>query len=446
MSLGALSREAHEVLAVAMNRIGGKSNSGEGGEDPARFNVLNDIDENTQSATLPFIKGLENGDTACSANKQIASGRFGVTPEYLRSGKQLEIKMAQGAKPGEGGQLPGPKVDSYIAKLRNSKPGVALISPPPHHDIYSIEDLAQLIHDLHQVHPKAKVSVKLVSEIGIGTIAAGVSKANADVIQISGHDGGTGASPLSSIKHAGLPWELGVAEVHKSLLENNLRERVILRTDGGLKTGWDVVIAALLGAEEYGFGSVAMIAEGCIMARVCHTNKCPVGVATQKEELRKRFKGIPENVVNFFLYIAEEVRQIMSSIGVSNMEELIGNQEFLSSRNIGLPKTSNIDLSSLVNNEHLTTDRSWLKHSKNAHSNGSVLEDEFLSDTEFIDSIKNHEILTKEIEIKNTDRSVCAKISGEIAELYGNTGFNGELNLNFKGYAGQSFGAFLLKE
>ena len=406
--------------------------------------MLNDIDENTQSATLPFIKGLENGDTACSAIKQIASGRFGVTPEYLRSGKQLEIKMAQGAKPGEGGQLPGPKVDSYIAKLRNSKPGVALISPPPHHDIYSIEDLAQLIHDLHQVHPKAKVSVKLVSEIGIGTIAAGVSKANADVIQISGHDGGTGASPLSSIKHAGLPWELGVAEVHKSLLENNLRERVILRTDGGLKTGWDVVIAALLGAEEYGFGSVAMIAEGCIMARVCHTNKCPVGVATQKEELRKRFKGIPENVVNFFLYIAEEVRQIMSSIGVSNMEELIGNQEFLSARNIDLPKTSNIDLSSLVN-EHSTPDRSWLKHSKTAHSNGSVLEDEFLSDTKFIDSIKNHEILTKEIEIKNTDRSVCAKISGEIAELHGNTGFNGELNLNFKGYAGQSFGAFLLK-
>ena len=427
-----------------MNRIGGKSNSGEGGEDPARFNVLNDIDENTQSATLPFIKGLKNGDTACSAIKQIASGRFGVTPEYLRSGKQLEIKMAQGAKPGEGGQLPGPKVDSYIAKLRNSKPGVALISPPPHHDIYSIEDLAQLIHDLHQVHPKAKVSVKLVSEIGIGTIAAGVSKANADVIQISGHDGGTGASPLSSIKHAGLPWELGVAEVHKSLLENNLRERVILRTDGGLKTGWDVVIAALLGAEEYGFGSVAMIAEGCIMARVCHTNKCPVGVATQKEELRKRFKGIPENVVNFFLYIAEEVRQIMSSIGVSNMEELIGNQEFLSARNIDLPKTSNIDLSSLVN-EHSTPDRSWLQHLKTAHSNGFVLEDEFLSDTKFIDSIKNHEILTKEIDIKNTDRSVCAKISGEIAELHGNTGFNGELNLNFKGYAGQSFGAFLLK-
>ncbi len=445
MSLGALSREAHEVLAVAMNRIGGKSNSGEGGEDPARFNVLKDIDENTQSATLPFIKGLENGDTACSAIKQIASGRFGVTPEYLRSGKQLEIKMAQGAKPGEGGQLPGPKVDQYIAKLRNSKPGVALISPPPHHDIYSIEDLAQLIHDLHQVHPQAKVSVKLVSEIGIGTIAAGVSKANADVIQISGHDGGTGASPLSSIKHAGLPWELGLAEVHKSLMDNNLRDRVLLRTDGGLKTGWDVVIAALLGAEEYGFGSVAMIAEGCIMARVCHTNKCPVGVATQKEELRKRFKGLPENVVNFFLYIAEEIREIMSSIGVSKMEELIGNHEFLTTRNIIPPKTANIDLSSLVNKENLVNDRSWLKHSQFAHSNGSVLEDKFLSDNQFINAIKNHGKFIKEINIRNTDRSVCAKISGEIASLYGNNGFNGELNLNFKGYAGQSFGAFLLK-
>jgi len=445
MSLGALSREAHEVLAVAMNRIGGKSNSGEGGEDPARFNVLNDIDENTQSATLPFIKGLENGDTACSAIKQIASGRFGVTPEYLRSGKQLEIKMAQGAKPGEGGQLPGPKVDSYIAKLRNSKPGVALISPPPHHDIYSIEDLAQLIHDLHQVHPKAKVSVKLVSEIGIGTIAAGVSKANADVIQISGHDGGTGASPLSSIKHAGLPWELGLAEVHKSLLDNNLRDRVLLRTDGGLKTGWDVVIAALLGAEEYGFGSVAMIAEGCVMARVCHKNTCPVGVATQKEELRKRFKGLPDNVVNFFIYIAEEIRQILSTIGVKTMEELIGNKEFLTTRNISLPKTENIDLTSLVNNEISYKDRSWIKHSNNAHSNGTVLEDSILTDAQFINALTTHGEFSKKIEIKNTDRSVCAKISGELAQHYGNKGFEGAINLIFKGHAGQSFGAFLLK-
>ena len=445
MSLGALSREAHEVLAVAMNRIGGKSNSGEGGEDPARFNVLTDIDENTKSATLPFIKGLEKGDNACSAIKQIASGRFGVTPEYLRSAKQLEIKMAQGAKPGEGGQLPGPKVDTYIAKLRNSKPGVALISPPPHHDIYSIEDLAQLIHDLHQIHPKAKVSVKLVSEIGIGTIAAGVSKANADVIQISGHDGGTGASPLSSIKHAGLPWELGLAEVHKSLLQNNLRERVLLRADGGLKTGWDVIIAALLGAEEYGFGSVAMIAEGCIMARVCHKNTCPVGVATQKEELRNRFKGIPEHVVNFFIYIAEEVRQIMSIIGVSDMDELIGNKDFLKIRNVNLSKTNNIDLSSLVDEKNSFLDRSWIKHSEKAHGNGMVLEDQLLSDTNFIQAIQNQGKIIKKIQIVNTDRSVCAKISGEIAALYGNKGFKGELNIIFKGAAGQSFGAFLIQ-
>ena len=274
---------------------------------------------------LPSIGGLRNGDTACSAIKQIASGRFGVTPEYLRSGKQLEIKVAQGAKPGEGGQLPGPKVDPYIAWLRNSKPGVALISPPPHHDIYSIEDLAQLIHDLHQVHPAARVSVKLVAEIGIGTIAAGVAKANCRCdSDLSGHDGGTGASPLSSIKHAGGPWEMGLTEVHRSLLENGLRNRVLLRADGGLKTGWDVVIAALLGAEEYGFGSVAMIAEGCIMARVCHTNNCPVGVATQKENLRKRFPGLPEQVVNFFLYVAEEVRQLLSVLGVASLQELIG--------------------------------------------------------------------------------------------------------------------------
>jgi len=444
MSLGALSREAHEVLAVAMNRIGGKSNSGEGGEDPARFNTLQDIDSNKKSATLPFISGLENGDTACSAIKQIASGRFGVTPEYLRSGKQLEIKMAQGAKPGEGGQLPGPKVDNYIAKLRNSKPGVALISPPPHHDIYSIEDLAQLIHDLHQVHPKAKVSVKLVSEIGIGTVAAGVSKANADVIQISGHDGGTGASPLSSIKHAGLPWELGLAEVHKSLMENNLRNRVLLRTDGGLKTGWDVVIAALLGAEEYGFGSVAMIAEGCVMARVCHKNTCPVGVATQKEELRKRFKGIPEHVVNFFIYVAEEVRQIMSSIGVAKMEDLIGNKEFLRIKDVKLPKTSNIDLSSLSAESTFSRDRSWINHSQKAHGNGPVLEDQFFDDSEFTDAINNHKMIARDVLIKNTDRSVCAKISGELAALHGNKGFKGEININFNGSAGQSFGAFLL--
>merc|ERR1719506_3560451 len=282
MSLGALSREAHEALAIAMNRIGGKSNSGEGGEDVIRGQTINDVGEDGKSPTFPHLHGLKNGDSANSFVHQIASGRFGVTPEYLVTAKQLEIKMAQGAKPGEGGQLPGPKVSEYIAGLRASKQGVTLISPPPHHDIYSIEDLAQLIHDLHAVNEDAGVSVKLVSSIGIGTVACGVAKAQADVIQISGGDGGTGASPLSSIKHAGGPWELG-------LTKNGLRERVLLRVDGGIRTGRDVLMAALMGAEEFGFGTIAMIAEGCIMARVCHLNTCPVGVTSQKEELRKKF-------------------------------------------------------------------------------------------------------------------------------------------------------------
>jgi glutamate synthase (ferredoxin) len=445
MSLGALSREAHEVLAVAMNRIGGKSNSGEGGEDPARYHPLHDVDAEGRSAKLPSIAGLRNGDSACSAIKQIASGRFGVTPAYLRSGKQLEIKVAQGAKPGEGGQLPGSKVDAYIAWLRNSKPGVALISPPPHHDIYSIEDLAQLIHDLHQVHPKAKVSVKLVAEIGIGTIAAGVAKANADVIQISGHDGGTGASPLSSIKHAGSPWELGLSEVHRSLLVNGLRDRVLLRADGGLKTGWDVLMAALLGAEEYGFGSVAMIAEGCIMARVCHTNNCPVGIATQKESLRKRFTGLPDHVVNFFLFVAQEVRQLLSVLGVARLEDLIGRTELLRPRSVKLTKTSRVDLSCLLSPIPQANDRSWLKHAAEAHGNGVILEDQLLADPAVTEAIKGHGHLDRSLRILNTDRSVGARLAGEIAELHGNRGFAGEINLQLEGAAGQSFGAFLLQ-
>jgi glutamate synthase (ferredoxin) len=445
MSLGALSREAHEVLAIAMNRIGGKSNSGEGGEDPARFRVLADVDGEGRSATLPTLNGLRNGDTACSAIKQIASGRFGVTPEYLRSGQQLEIKVAQGAKPGEGGQLPGPKVDPYIAWLRNSKPGVALISPPPHHDIYSIEDLAQLIHDLHQVHPAAKVSVKLVAEIGIGTIAAGVAKANADVIQISGHDGGTGASPLSSIKHAGSPWELGLTEVHRALLDNGLRQRVLLRADGGLKTGWDVIIAALLGAEEYGFGSIAMIAEGCIMARVCHTNNCPVGVATQKEALRKRFTGLPEHVVNFFLFVAEEVRQLLSVLGVARLEDLIGRTELLQPRPVALAKTQALDLSCLLDPIPAAADRAWLRHDAVAHGNGVILEDQLLADGELLAAIEGHGRLARTLPIANTDRSVGARLAGELAARHGNTGFGGQLDLTFEGAAGQSFGAFVLQ-
>ncbi len=443
MSLGSLSREAHETLAIAMNRIGGKSNSGEGGEDTVRFKVLDDVGEDGNSPTFPHLNGLKNGDTASSAIKQVASGRFGVTPEYLMNAKQLEIKIAQGAKPGEGGQLPGKKVSPYIASLRRSKPGVTLISPPPHHDIYSIEDLAQLIFDLHQINPQAKVSVKLVAEIGIGTIAAGVAKADADVIQISGHDGGTGASPLSSIKHAGAPWELGLTEVHRVLLENQLRDRVILRADGGFKTGWDVVMAALMGAEEYGFGSIAMIAEGCIMARVCHMNTCPVGVATQQEHLRARFKGIPDNVINFFYFVAEEVRSLLAKLGYRNLDEIIGRSDLLGQRDVKLTKTKGLNLECLINLPNVKSNRSWLQH-PSVHSNGNVLDDEILADSNMAKAITNHGIVSKEIEIINTDRSVGGRIAGAIASLYGNSGFAGEISLNFQGTAGQSFAAFNL--
>ena len=324
MSLGALSPEAHETLAIAMNRIGGRSNSGEGGEDRKRYNEITDVDSEGLSETFSNLKGLKNGDTANSAIKQVASGRFGVTAEYLQSADQIEIKVAQGAKPGEGGQLPGIKINDYIAGLRYSKPGVTLISPPPHHDIYSIEDLAQLIYDLHEVNQRAKVSVKLVAEVGIGTIASGVAKANADIIQISGHEGGTAASPISSMKHAGGLWELGLVETHQSLQENQLRDRVTLRVDGGLRGGWEIVMAAILGADEFGFGSIAMIAEGCVMARVCHLNSCPVGVATQRDDLRARFKGTPEHVVDFFFFMAQEVRETLAKLGYKSIDEIIG--------------------------------------------------------------------------------------------------------------------------
>jgi glutamate synthase (ferredoxin) len=444
MSLGSLSREAHETLGIAMNRIGGKSNSGEGGEDAVRFKVLNDVDSEGLSPTLPHLKGLANGDTASSAIKQVASGRFGVTPEYLMSAQQIEIKMAQGAKPGEGGQLPGPKVSEYIASLRNSKPGVTLISPPPHHDIYSIEDLAQLIFDLHQINPKAGVSVKLVAEIGIGTIAAGVAKANADVIQISGHDGGTGASPLSSIKHAGMPWELGLTEVHRSLMENKLRDRVTLRVDGGLKTGWDIIMGALMGAEEYGFGSIAMIAEGCIMARVCHTNQCPVGVATQQEVLRKRFSGTPGKVVNFFYFIAEEVRSLLAKLGYRSLNDIVGRADLLIPReDVSLAKTKSLDLSALVRLPDVRSDRTWLNHGE-VHTNGTVLDDEILADAEVMGAIAQQGSVSKTWDVVNTDRTVGARVSGAIAQKYGNSGFGGQLNFTFKGSIGQSFGAFNL--
>nr|UJI64967.1 chloroplast ferredoxin-dependent glutamate synthase [Spirodela polyrhiza] len=442
MSLGAISRETHEAIAIAMNRLGGKSNSGEGGEDPIRWNPLTDVTDG-YSPTLPHLKGLQNGDTATSAIKQVASGRFGVTPTFLVNADQLEIKIAQGAKPGEGGQLPGKKVSAYIARLRNSKPGVPLISPPPHHDIYSIEDLAQLIYDLHQVNPKAKVSVKLVAEAGIGTVASGVAKGNADIIQISGHDGGTGASPVSSIKHAGGPWELGLAETHQTLIANGLRERVILRVDGGFKSGVDVLMAASMGADEYGFGSVAMIATGCVMARICHTNNCPVGVASQREELRARFPGVPGDLVNYFLYVAEEVRGILAQLGYEKMDDVIGRTDLLRPRHVSLMKTQQIDLSYLLSNVGLPKWSSTEIRSQPVHTNGPVLDDVLLSDPEITEAIEKEKVVNKTIKIYNVDRAVCGRIAGVIAKKYGDTGFAGQLNITFMGSAGQSFGCFL---
>ena len=331
MSYGSISQEAHETLAIAMNRLGGKSNTGEGGEDPERF--------------VP----MPNGDSKRSAVKQVASGRFGVTSEYLVNSDDIQIKMAQGAKPGEGGQLPGHKVYPWIAKTRHSTPGVGLISPPPHHDIYSIEDLAQLIHDLKNANPRARVHVKLVSEVGVGTVAAGVAKAHADVVLISGHDGGTGASPLTSLKHAGAPWELGLAETQQTLLLNGLRDRVVVQTDGQLKTGRDVVIAALLGAEEYGFATAPLVVSGCIMMRVCHLDTCPVGVATQNPVLRERFTGKPEFVETFFEYIAEEVRALLAALGFRTLDEAIGRAELLDvEQAVDHWKASGLDLAPIL--------------------------------------------------------------------------------------------------
>ncbi|KAJ4762097.1 hypothetical protein LUZ62_072472 [Rhynchospora pubera] len=442
MSLGAISRETHEAIAIAMNRLGGKSNSGEGGEDPIRWSPLTDV-EDGYSPTLPHLKGLQNGDTATSAIKQVASGRFGVTPTFLVNAEQLEIKIAQGAKPGEGGQLPGKKVSAYIARLRNSKPGVPLISPPPHHDIYSIEDLAQLIFDLHQINPRAKVSVKLVAEAGIGTVASGVAKGNADIIQISGHDGGTGASPISSIKHAGGPWELGLTETHQTLIQNGLRERVILRVDGGFKSGFDVLMAAVMGADEYGFGSVAMIATGCVMARICHTNNCPVGVASQREELRARFPGVPGDLVNYFLYVAEEVRATLAQLGYEKLDDIIGRTELLKAKHIPLMKTQNVNLSYMTSNVGMPAWSSTQIRKQEVHTNGPVLDETILADPVIVDAIENEKEVSKTIQIYNVDRAVCGRVAGVIAKKYGDTGFAGQLNLTFVGSAGQSFACFL---
>ena len=448
MSLGALSPEAHETIAIAMNRIGGLSNSGEGGEDKRRYKVIDDVDSEGNSKVFAHLNGLKNGDSASSGIKQVASGRFGVTAEYLQNAEQIEIKVAQGAKPGEGGQLPGVKIDDYIAGLRYSKPGVTLISPPPHHDIYSIEDLAQLIYDLHEVNQRAKVAVKLVAESGIGTIASGVVKANADVVQISGHEGGTGASPMSSMKHAGGLWELGLTETHAALQEYHLRERVRLRVDGGIRAGWEVVMAAILGADEFGFGSIAMIAEGCVMARVCHLNSCPVGIATQKEALRQRFTGAPEHVVDFFLYLAQEVREIMAQLGYKTIDELIGQTRLLQPKADLAVKASDLQLEKVLDQSETYQNQDWLdKRPQHAHSNGDVVDDQIINDAEFKAALEKPTQVKKELYLTNVDRAVGARLAGVIAKKHGDKGFadlGGEVEIQYTGTAGQSFGAFAI--
>ena len=427
MSFGSISREAHETLAIAMNRIGGRSNTGEGGEDPRRYTPL------------------ENGDSVRSSIKQVASGRFGVTTEYLVNADEIQIKIAQGAKPGEGGQLPGHKVDRIIAKTRYSIPGITLISPPPHHDIYSIEDLAQLIFDLKNVNPDAKISVKLVSESGVGTIAAGVAKASADLITISGYEGGTGASPLSSIKHAGLPLELGLVETQQTLVMNNLRGKVILQTDGQLKTGLDIIMTALMGAEEFGFATSTLIVMGCVMMRKCHLNTCPVGVATQNPELRKRFHGKADYLVNYFRFLAEEVREYLAELGFRKLEDIIGRLDLLERNDsINHWKTRNLDLTGLLTMPQESKTNPIHFTEKQHHKIDKVLDHKLISLSK--SALKDRTPVDLEMDIHNTDRTTGAMLSGEIARLYGNEGLpDSTIKCRFRGSAGQSFGAFLTK-
>ncbi|TXE12783.1 glutamate synthase large subunit [Seonamhaeicola algicola] len=424
MSYGSISREAHENLAIAMNRIGGKSNSGEGGEDRRRFQK--DV----------------NGDSRNSAIKQVASGRFGVTSHYLSNAQEIQIKMAQGAKPGEGGQLPGEKVLPWIADARNSTPFVGLISPPPHHDIYSIEDLAQLIYDLKNANRDARINVKLVSEVGVGTIAAGVAKAKADVVLISGFDGGTGASPLTSLKHAGLPWELGLSEAQQTLVLNNLRSRIVVECDGQLKTGRDVAIAALLGAEEFGFATAPLVASGCIMMRKCHLNTCPVGVATQDKELRKNFKGTPEHVINFFYYVAEELRGIMAQLGFRTISEMVGQtQKINANKAIKHYKAKGLDLSSILHRPAEYNNLTIRNTEKQDHDLNEVLDFTILKDSHR--ALYRKEKTNLSYKISNINRTVGAIVSNEISKIYGHLGLPEDtLNINFTGSAGQSFGAF----
>ena len=427
MSFGSISKEAHETLAIAMNRIGGRSNTGEGGEDEERF------------------KRDANGDWRRSAIKQVASARFGVTTNYLVNADDLQIKIAQGAKPGEGGQLPGHKVDDVIARVRHSIPGVGLISPPPHHDIYSIEDLAQLIYDLKNVNPQARISVKLVAESGVGTVAAGVSKAHADVILISGYDGGTGASPISSIRHAGIPWELGLSETQQTLVMNDLRSRVRLQVDGKLQTGRDVAIAALLGAEEFGFASLPLISLGCIMMRKCHLNTCPVGVATQDPVLRKKFRGQPEHVVNFLFFIAEDLRQIMAQLGFRKLDDMVGRVDCLiQRRDIDHWKASGLDLSAVLHNPHVPTRVGRHCTTKQDHGLAQSLDYQLIDHAR--EALERGKKVSLSLPIRNTHRTVGAMLSGEIARRYGEAGLADDtICAQFTGSAGQSFGAFLAK-
>jgi glutamate synthase (NADPH/NADH) large chain len=425
ISLGALGPEAHETLSIAMNRIGAKSDSGEGGEDAARY------------------KPRPNGDNASSAIKQVASGRFGVTAEYLNNCRELEIKVAQGAKPGEGGQLPGLKVTEMIAKLRHSTPGVTLISPPPHHDIYSIEDLAQLIYDLKQINPEARVTVKLVARSGIGTIAAGVAKAKADVILVSGHNGGTGASPQTSIKYAGIPWEMGLSETHQVLTLNRLRDKVLLRTDGGIKTGRDVVIAAMLGAEEYGLGTASLIAMGCIMVRQCHSNTCPVGVCTQDPKLREKFEGSPEKVVNLFSFVAEEVREILAQLGYRSLLEIVGRSDLLKQVSRGGRYLDDLDLNPLLTRAdggretvHCTVE--------GRNEVPDTLDAQMLRDVQPL--FTHREKMQLQYSVRNTHRAVGTRLAAMITRKYGMAGLQPDtVTVRLRGTAGQSLGAFAVQ-
>jgi glutamate synthase (NADPH/NADH) large chain len=427
MSFGSISHEAHSTIAIAMNRIGGKSNTGEGGEDEVRY------------------ERLPNGDSMRSAIKQVASARFGVTSNYLTNADELQIKMAQGAKPGEGGQLPGHKVDDWIAKTRHATPGVGLISPPPHHDIYSIEDLAQLIFDLKNANRAARINVKLVSKAGVGTIAAGVAKAHADVILIAGYDGGTGASPISSIKHAGLPWELGLSEAHQTLVRNKLRSRVVLQTDGQLKTGRDIAIACLMGAEEWGVATAALVAGGCIMMRKCHLNTCPVGLATQDPELRKLFSGKPEHIVNLFQFLAEELREIMAELGFRTINEMVGRVQFLKVKD-GLTnwKAQKINLSGMLHPVTNSRDLTLYNSEKQDHGMDDIIDWQLLEAAQ--PALEDKTPVFASFDVRNVDRTIGALLSNEISKKYGSVGLpDNTINYKFTGSAGQSFGAFAAK-